>query len=136
MERVIRNVVAYCPLASRSVYGSPVSGSSSASRGRGSCRGAFPWRQGFRLGWAVGSAQEADVGFSSLRELIVLRRDVIAVRMRSRSVGRDIQCSASARADGGGLIQNGETLEPAGSTSTQFCNRRTNASITMTSLAP
>jgi hypothetical protein len=45
-----------------------------------------------------GSAQVADVGFISLRELIVLRSDVTAARMRSRSVGRDMDRSASARA--------------------------------------
>jgi hypothetical protein len=45
-----------------------------------------------------GSAQEADVGFISLRELIVLCSDVTATRMRSRSVARGIDRSASARA--------------------------------------
>jgi hypothetical protein len=39
-----------------------------------------------------------DVGFSSLWELIMLRRDVTAARMPSRSVGHGIECSASARA--------------------------------------
>jgi hypothetical protein len=43
-------------------------------------------------------SQVADVGFISLRELIVLRSDVTAARMRSRSVGRGIDRSASARA--------------------------------------
>ena len=45
----------------------------------------------------LGSAQVADVGFSSLRELIVLRSDVTATEAL-QSVGRGIDRSASARA--------------------------------------
>ena len=41
------------------------------------------------------TAQVVDVGFSLLRELIVLRREA---RIRSRSVGRGIESSASTRA--------------------------------------
>jgi hypothetical protein len=52
-----------------------------------------------RVAGAVsGSAQLAEVGFISLRELIVLRKDVTAARMRSRSSGRGMDRSASARA--------------------------------------
>ena len=46
----------------------------------------------------TGTPQLAEVGFLSLRELIVLRKDMTAARMRSRSVGRGIERSASARA--------------------------------------
>ena len=53
---------------------------------------------GFPAGAIRGSAQVADVGFSSLRELIVLRSEVTAARMRSRSSGRGMDRSASARA--------------------------------------
>jgi hypothetical protein len=60
--------------------------------------------------------------------LIMLPWDVMAARMRSGSVGRGIGVRRQ-RGRWPQLDPNGETVPKAGSTSTQFGTRRTNAKI-------
>ena len=87
--------LALVPPIPRNLATRPPRGRPSLSPMNGSARTAADKRQARRRHWFSGprhpgSPQLAEVGFLSLRELIVLRKDVTAARMRSRSSGHGI----------------------------------------------